>query len=739
MQELLETYLNSSVSLLKEIIQAELTQDADRLERAAHSLKSSSASLGAIFLADCCQQLEQSGRQNHLVGIAPLVQQLQLEYQHLTQILRLILGNESKIPEPNYNATKIAAIPIETTENSNPEINKLANAIQLHLKAFIDINNPELMHDLLSTYLNESQMQLVQLKEAVSQRSPERVSRLAHSLRSGSSNLGAATLAELLQRLENQGRQQVIGQNSHLLLAELTQEYRILEGALIQLIKNVEPYLTPQNQLQNHAPIPPEPIQSDTSTLDQSLIQGLCELIHATLVELLGEDIPELVTELIQTYQTDTEELMTQLRQAVIEKNAPQIHHCAHTLKSSSGNLGLNKLADFSLTLEQYGRDNQLEHVEKSFAELDTLYQHVKVALCRLLGQEESIAPIKKSLETVNNAIIDVEIEKKNQAVKNSSNFQTSLPMISPDPEPHKTKILVVDDQPYDSLLISRYLMTEGYQVITANSGKDALALLLSEKPTLVLSDVMMPEMNGFDVCQHIKQNPETALTPVVLITSLDGQHDRIHGLQAGADEFLSKPINREELMARVRSLIRYQQTRMRLEEERQTYLKNLFKRYVSPNLVDEILQHPEQAAETFLADLQTRQEAAVMFADLRGFTAMSEMLKPKEVVSLLNVFFTMLTEVAYRYDGTVFNMAGDCLLIGFGVPFAQEDDACRALSAAAEMQQEFVALEQEWLKTYQVKVGLGIGINKGDMIVGNVGSPSYMNYTIIGDSVNVA
>jgi class 3 adenylate cyclase len=127
------------------------------------------------------------------------------------------------------------------------------------------------------------------------------------------------------------------------------------------------------------------------------------------------------------------------------------------------------------------------------------------------------------------------------------------------------------------------------------------------------------------------------------------------------------------------------------------------------------------------------------MFADLRGFTAMSEMLKPKEVVALLNAFFTMLTEVAYRYDGTVFNMAGDCLLIGFGVPFAQDDDACRALAAAKEMQQEFIALEQEWLNTYQVKVGLGIGINKGDMIVGNVGSPSYMNYTIIGDSVNVA
>ncbi|OUD13855.1 response regulator [Thioflexithrix psekupsensis] len=754
MRELLETYLSSSAPLLKEIIQAELVQDAERLERAAHSLKSSSASLGAIFLADCCKQLEQSGRQRDLVGIAPLVQQLQLEYQHLTQILHATLGHQPLSSEKAMAESKNVVIQIVHEENDKPEINQLAQAIQLHLKAFIDINNPELMHDLLSTFLEESRAQLKQLKEAVSQRSPERVTRLAHSLRSGSSNLGAVSLADLLQRLENQGRQQAIGQNSHLLLAELSQEYQILEGALTQIIRGVEPYLgrnasastTSQIQQLETVPVAVEKM-STASALDQSLIQGLYELIHSTLVELVGEDIPELIVELTQTYQSDAEELMTQCRQAIAEKDAARIRHCAHTLKSSSGNLGLNKLAELCFSLEQCGRENQLADVESLFTELDTLYQHVKVALARLLGQEEP-TPITKITNTAAHAEnhqppllipTDLAVEKKNEVLKENVPFPVILPLAAPDPDPHKTKILVVDDQPYDSLLISRYLMAEGYQVITANSGKDALSLLSSENPTLVLSDVMMPEMNGFEVCQRIKQNPHSALTPVVLITSLDGQHDRIHGLQAGADEFLSKPINREELMARVRSLIRYQNTRMRLEEERQTYLKNLFKRYVSPNLVDEILQHPEQAAETFLVDLQTRQEAAVMFADLRGFTAMSEMLKPKEVVALLNAFFTMLTEVAYRYDGTVFNMAGDCLLIGFGVPFAQDDDACRALAAATEMQQEFIALEQEWLNTYHVKVGLGIGINKGDMIVGNVGSPSYMNYTIIGDSVNVA
>ncbi|MEM7019629.1 MAG: adenylate/guanylate cyclase domain-containing protein, partial [Pseudomonadota bacterium] len=292
--------------------------------------------------------------------------------------------------------------------------------------------------------------------------------------------------------------------------------------------------------------------------------------------------------------------------------------------------------------------------------------------------------------------------------------------------------------QPYDCLLVSNYLEEEGYHVLTANNGVDALELLKAYKPNVVLSDVMMPVMDGFEVCRRIKSREESVLTPVVLITALDGREDRITGIQAGADEFLSKPINREELLARVRSLIRYQQTRTQLEDARQTQLKGMFKRYVSPKLVDEILQHPEKA-EVALADRQNRQDAVVMFADLRGFTAMSESLQPSEVVALLNEFFSALTTIAHRYDGTIFNMAGDSLLVGFGVPFEQEDAPSRSLSAAVDMQHAFNDLVKDWRDTYQGKVGLGIGINKGEMIAGNVGSPSYMNYTVIGDTINVA
>ena len=133
------------------------------------------------------------------------------------------------------------------------------------------------------------------------------------------------------------------------------------------------------------------------------------------------------------------------------------------------------------------------------------------------------------------------------------------------------------------------------------------------------------------------------------------------------------------------------------------------------------------------------RTHAVVLFADLRGFTSLSERLAPHEVVPLLNEYFSLLTEITFRYEGTVFNMAGDCLMLGFGVPLEQPDSSARAVQAAREMLDGFALLAQYWKSRFQIDAGLGIGINEGDVVAGNVGSPSFMSYTIIGDTVNVA
>ena len=176
-------------------------------------------------------------------------------------------------------------------------------------------------------------------------------------------------------------------------------------------------------------------------------------------------------------------------------------------------------------------------------------------------------------------------------------------------------------------------------------------------------------------------------------------------------------------------------ETEIRRREE---VLRQTFRRYVSPRVADRILADT-QLRDTLLATADVRARAVVLFADLRGFTSISEQLEAPRMVPLLNEFFSLLTEITFRHDGTVFHMAGDCLMLGFGVPLEQPDSPQRAVHAAQEMLSGFAALAGSWKERYQVEAGLGIGINEGDVVAGNIGSSSYMNYTIIGDTVNIA
>ena len=304
--------------------------------------------------------------------------------------------------------------------------------------------------------------------------------------------------------------------------------------------------------------------------------------------------------------------------------------------------------------------------------------------------------------------------------------------------------VLVVDDQEDNRALIVRYLSQAGHQVRQASNGNEALASIAFAKPDVILMDVIMPGASGFEICQKLKADPETLDIPLVLITGLQRRDDRVAGIEAGADDFLSKPVYPEELVARVRSLMRLSEARRALEEarlareiEQRQWIHRMFERYVSPKLVKEILDEGNQRENPL--DRLSRLEVVALFADMRGFTSIAEKLEPSKVVELLNDFFSLITAVAYEHEGTVFNMAGDSLLIGFGVPLPQADSAERAVRAACAMIRRFQSHVANWQSTYDIKVGLGIGISRGEAIAGNVGSPTYMNYTIIGDAVNVA
>lgn len=303
-------------------------------------------------------------------------------------------------------------------------------------------------------------------------------------------------------------------------------------------------------------------------------------------------------------------------------------------------------------------------------------------------------------------------------------------------------RVLLVNEDADSRLMASLFLRRSGIEILTARNGEEALQVTASMRPDLVILDFHIPGMSGFEVCKRIKSAPETAHIPVVFLAADDEREDRIRGLQMGADDFFSKPLQREEFLVRVKTLVSAHRARMRGSPD-----------MISPDALGTGAPHPAEAPRKLmdkvlttsglpgnpLVGYQTRFDAVILFADLRGFTRMAEKLPPVQVVQLLNQYFSLLTDVTYRYNGVIFNMAGDSLLVGFGVPFEQPDAAERAIECGHEMLSRFETLSEDWRRTHGLETGLGIGVNKGEVVAGNVGSPAYMTFTIIGDAVNIA
>jgi class 3 adenylate cyclase len=306
-------------------------------------------------------------------------------------------------------------------------------------------------------------------------------------------------------------------------------------------------------------------------------------------------------------------------------------------------------------------------------------------------------------------------------------------------------RVLVVDDDPDMATLLSRTLEKEGLVADTVHDGDAALVHAMSSPPDLILLDVMLPGMSGFDICERLKADEVTALIPIILITTLGDMASRVRGIEAGADDFLSKPVKVEELIARVKTLRRLHETRRDLEArrlsaevERKEAIRRAFSRYISPRLAERIISDSDPDGVPFDHHAQ-RISVVALFADLRGFTRLTETIEVDKVVAMLNEYFAVITEAAYRNDGTIFSMAGDCLLVGFNVPFPQPDAALRAWRTAEDMISGFAPVLAGWTERGGLPTGVGIGIASGEAIIGNIGSPHHMSYTIIGDAVNTA
>jgi adenylate cyclase len=305
------------------------------------------------------------------------------------------------------------------------------------------------------------------------------------------------------------------------------------------------------------------------------------------------------------------------------------------------------------------------------------------------------------------------------------------------------SRILVVDDQPANVEMMCGVLEARGYRVDCAYDGDQALAIVAERAPDIIVSDILMPGTDGFELVRRLRASPATALLPVILVTSLE-ESERIKGLEAGADDFLSKPVKWEELFARVRSLLRVKtlqdelkEVNAKLEERVREQVSQLdrlsrLKRFFSRPVAEAIVAGGEELLEPH------RREITAVFLDLRGFTAFTDRADPDEVVQLLREYHATLGRTVDEYGGTLEHFAGDGVMIFFSDPLPIDRPAERAVRMALALQEAFTPIAQAWAKLGH-DVGLGVGISQGEATLGVIGFEQRWEYAAIGNVPNLA
>jgi len=306
-------------------------------------------------------------------------------------------------------------------------------------------------------------------------------------------------------------------------------------------------------------------------------------------------------------------------------------------------------------------------------------------------------------------------------------------------------KILVVDDTPHNVKLLADILGAKGYAVSTAVNGEEALKKVASEPSDLILLDIMMPGLSGYDVCNRLRADPATALLPIVLCTSLDPGQERVKGIEAGADDFLTKPINQAELFARVKSLLRIKtlqdevkQWNETLETRVQEQVAQLerfgrLKGFFSPQLAEAIINGGgEELLKTH------RREISVVFIDLRGFTSFTDRAEPEEVMELLRAYHADMGRIVLEHGGTLERFAGDAIMVFFNDPVPMEKPAENAVRMALAMRDAFPPISETWRKR-GYELGLGCGVAQGYATLGAIGFEGRWDYAAIGNVTNLA
>ena len=288
-------------------------------------------------------------------------------------------------------------------------------------------------------------------------------------------------------------------------------------------------------------------------------------------------------------------------------------------------------------------------------------------------------------------------------------------------------RILAVDDTPQNLRLLEALLSRDGYEVVTAASGDEALRAIAERPPDLVLLDILMPGMDGYELTRRLRASPDTSFLPVVLMTA-SMEQDRVRALESGADDFIPKPVSQHELAVRVRSLLRIKEYHDTIERQ-----KSQLARYLSPQIAAIV---SSADGEALLAG--HRREITVVFCDLRGFTAFSETAEPEEALSLLRSYQRAMGEEIVRFGGTLEHFAGDGLMVWFNDPAPTEGHELRAVQMAVAMRERFDALAVGWRKK-GYPVGFGVGVAVGYATLGRIGFEGRYDYGAVGNVVILA
>ena len=301
-------------------------------------------------------------------------------------------------------------------------------------------------------------------------------------------------------------------------------------------------------------------------------------------------------------------------------------------------------------------------------------------------------------------------------------------------------KLLVVDDNELNRDMLSRRLKSRGYAVMTADDGPQCLDLVKGQRFDLILLDIMMPGMSGIDVLKVIRNRYSVAELPIIMATAKDQGTDVVEALTLGANDYVTKPLDFPVVLARVEnqlSLKRAMEEIKRLAnelEKKNRFIKHTFGRYLSEEVVDRLLD-----TEEGLALGGEKREVTLLMSDLRGFTSMADRFTPEQVVRMLNNYLGTMADLIVAHQGTIDEFIGDAILAIFGAPERRPDDAARACACAIAMQ---VAMKE--VNAFNVREGLaevemGIAVNTGQVIVGNIGSQTRAKYGVVGSHVNLA